>query len=181
MYAGGVDGGVYEVSLVGGAGGDSGGVLGGGSVAASGGGGVVRMEGHSRCINALSLSDDGGYVWYRSFLLLSLWLSPYYVIAADTVVVVVHDVVDAIVVVSYGIVYCGILRHPETETHIACLMPITVYYCWHKRVSVRATVPSSHVWMRTSLVGDIMVSGSDDGTACVWDLRSRQALKVIQV
>ena len=31
-----------------------------------------------------------------------------------------------------------------------------------------------------SIDGETMVSGSEDGTACVWDLRSRQAVHVIQ-
>jgi pre-rRNA-processing protein IPI3 len=86
LFAGGADGAVYEVSLVGAPGaasGSSGGVSGAVTAACSD---IVRMECHSRGVNALSLSPDG----------------------------------------------------------------------------------------------EVMVSGSDDGTACVWDLRSRQAVQVIQ-
>ncbi|KAG1674968.1 hypothetical protein FOA52_014763 [Chlamydomonas sp. UWO 241] len=83
LFAGGADGAVYEVSLVGAAASGSSGTSGAVSAARSD---IVRVECHSRGVNALSLSLDG----------------------------------------------------------------------------------------------EVMVSGSDDGTACVWDLRSRQAVQVIQ-
>eukprot|EP00955_Chlamydomonas_euryale_P010135 108613-Chlamydomonas_euryale.AAC.5 len=85
IYAGGADGSVYEVSLVGGGGGVAAGrgLPAGGLALASG---VVRMEGHARSVTSLAVSPDG----------------------------------------------------------------------------------------------DAMVSGSDDGTAIVWDLRSRQALHAVQ-